>query len=311
MRVATFEGDVADRAEEWLIYVTRRRRGAERPPRRARRSAPARRSTSPRRARSALAAVKERSASTPRQLREISAKPAKQKARTDWTFTFADTTIAAAPAGRAAHRRRASPATKSCRSARYVHVPEEWERAQRAASTRNLIMQIAGLGGVRRPAGRRRDRRHDRVEPRAATRRASSCSPPRSSCSRRSIELANGWPALLANLPTAAPLQFQLIGLVAVGGIGLTLLAADRSDSRSARCRARLPRLGRIADGDALPLGVAGGLFGAAVGAVASRLRTPDWARFPPIDPLGNDRARRSTWRSTRSPPSSPRSRSS
>jgi hypothetical protein len=49
----------------------------------------------------------------------------------------------------------------------------------------------------------------------------------------------------------------------------------------------RLAGLGRLPDRDVLPLGIAAGVLGAAVGAVAASLRTPEWAQFPRVGPLG------------------------
>jgi hypothetical protein len=101
------------------------------------------------------------------------------------------------------------------------------------------------------------------------------------------VELANGWPGLMANLSTAAPLQFQLIGLVAIAGIGLTVLSAAIGLAVGTLPH-RLARVGRLPDREAIPLALAAGVFGALAGAVASQIRTPDWARFPDVDPLSS-----------------------
>ena len=284
VRAVTFEGDVADRAEEWRVYVSgagvvgqvqhvvpEGRAGAalDEPAARAR----------------ALAAVKERFALDAGQLREIAAKPTKQKARMDWTFTFADTTIA--PIGQGEARLDVGIAGDDVVSAgRYVHVPEEWDRAQRAAATRNLIVQISTsvvFGGLLVAAaiwgivGWSRGDYAPRVFALAAG----------LVLLVSAVELANSWPSLHANLSTAAPLQFQLIGLLAIAAIGLTLLSALCGLAIGA-LPGRVVRLGRLANRDAVPLGIAAGAFGAACGAVASSIRTPDWARFPTVDALGS-----------------------
>jgi len=101
------------------------------------------------------------------------------------------------------------------------------------------------------------------------------------------IDLGNGWPSVLAALSTSAPLEIQLIGIVAVGLIGLTILGAMVGLAIGALPH-RLAGLGRLPDGDALRLGVAAGLFGAAAGAMASALRTPAWAQFPSVGALGS-----------------------
>ena len=74
----------------------------------------------------------------------MSARPSKLKARTDWTFTFADTTVAALPQGEP--RIDVGIAGDEVVFARpYVFVPEDWERKQRAAGTRDLIIRIADI----------------------------------------------------------------------------------------------------------------------------------------------------------------------
>jgi len=100
VRVATFQGDVADRAEEWGSIVAASgelRRLQHRVPE-ARPGASL--SESEARAIAVRALSERRGLDVARgQAKEVSATPAKQKARTDWTFTFADTTIAPLPQG--------------------------------------------------------------------------------------------------------------------------------------------------------------------------------------------------------------------
>ena len=73
--------------------------------------------------------------------REVSARPPKLKARTDWTFTYADTTSPPLPQGEL--RLDVEIAGDQVASARrFVFVPEQWERQQRATETRNLILRI-------------------------------------------------------------------------------------------------------------------------------------------------------------------------
>jgi hypothetical protein len=165
-----------------------------------------------------------------------------------------------------------------------VHVPEEWDRAQRAA--RGLVIQIATaitFGGLLIAAsiGGMMAWSRGRYAPRLFLLAAVL------TLAASAAGLLNGWPALLANLPTTAPLQLQLLGVLAVAGIGLTLLAAMVGLAIGALPH-RLAKLGRVADQDAVMLGIAAGLFGAAVGAAASAIRTPIWARPPAVDALGS-----------------------
>ena len=284
VRVATFEGDVADRAEEWLMYVaaTGEIRNVRHTVPEARAGASLDEAAARQRA---LAAVKERVGLDTGQIKEVSAKPQKQQARMDWKFTFTDTTIPPLPKGEP--RIDADLAGDEVASvARYIHVPEEWERQQRAASTRNIIIQIAisvVFGGLLLAAaiGGMIKWSRGQYAPRvflAATAVVLVAS---------MIDIANGWPAVLASLTTSAPLQIQVLGVIAVGFIGLAILAAIVGLSIGAM-PPKLAELARMPQRDALRLGIAAGLFGAAAGAVASWLRTPEWAQFPSVGALGS-----------------------
>jgi hypothetical protein len=101
------------------------------------------------------------------------------------------------------------------------------------------------------------------------------------------IDIANGWPTVLASLTTSAPLQIQLLGVIAVGFVGLALLAAIVGLAIGS-LPPKLAGLARMTEREALSLGVAAGLFGAAAGAAASALRTPEWAQFPQVGALGS-----------------------
>src|SRR5258708_30254720 len=101
------------------------------------------------------------------------------------------------------------------------------------------------------------------------------------------IDVANGFPTVLASLSTSAPLPIQILGILAVGFVGLALLAAIVGLAIGAVPH-NLAGLGTMPDRDALRLGVAAGLFGAAAGALAAWLRTPVWAQFPAVSSLGS-----------------------
>ncbi len=284
VRVATFVGDVADRAEEWLMYVAAsgeirnvRHTLPEGRPGASLDEEPARRL--------ALAAVKDRLGLDAGRIKEVSAKPQKQKARMDWRFTYTDTTIAPLPKGEP--RIDVDLAGDEVASAaRYIHVPEEWERQQRAASTRNIIIQIgisvvfgglllaAAIGGM--VAWSR-----GQYAPRLFLAAAGMV------LVASIIDVANGFPTVLASLSTSAPLPIQILGILAVGFVGLALLAAIVGLAIGAVPH-KLAGLGTMPDRDALRLGVAAGLFGAAAGALAAWLRTPVWAQFPAVSSLGS-----------------------
>ena len=145
VRAATFEGDVADRAEEWAVLVAADGRVLRArhivPEDRAGASLDETRRAGARR-QGCRRTARPRCGTRPGQ--EVSARPSKLKARTDWTFTFADTTVAPLPQGEP--RIDVGIAGDEVVAARpYVFVPEEWERKQRAAGTRDLIIRIADV----------------------------------------------------------------------------------------------------------------------------------------------------------------------
>jgi hypothetical protein len=280
VRVATFEGDVADRAEEWRVFVDGTGvRNVQHIIPEARPGPSLDEAAARERAR---AAIRQRYNLDLAQLKEVSAKPAKQKARTDWTFTFVDLTMPPQPEARIDVTLAGDEVASV---SRYIHVPEEWDRAQRAASTRNLAIQIAiavAFGGLLFSAAISgmiswsRGRYAPSLFIVAAAIALLSAA----------ISLVNNWPTLIASLATTAPLQVQLIGVVAIGAVGLTILAAMIGLAIGA-IPARVASASRLEEKDAIPLGIAAGLFAAAVGVAAAAVRTPPWAQSPPVDAAG------------------------
>lgn len=283
VRVATFVGDANETAEEWQMYVTSSRevRGVRHVLPEARPGPALDESTARERA---LAAIAERFHLGPAQLKDVSAKPQKEKARTDWTFTFTDTSIAPLPQGEP--RIDVDLGGDEVTSVgRYVHVPEDWDREQRAASTRNLVIQIAesivfggllvGAAIIGMIAWSRR-----RYAPRLFFYAGGVV------LAVAAIGVLDNMPRTIAMLPTAVPLQLQLIGLVAVSAVGLTVLAGLVGLAMGA-IPPRVIGLGRIEDRDAARLAIAAGCVAAAFAAAASAVRAPIWARVPDLDPVG------------------------
>ena len=130
VRVATFEGDVAERAEEWQVAIA-----GDGTPLRIRHRLPQGRggaSLSAAEARVlAHRAVRERFGLEPSALKEVSAVSNQLPARRDWVFTFADTAATLLRQGEL--RLSAEVAGDRVVDAyRYVFVPEEWEREYRS-----------------------------------------------------------------------------------------------------------------------------------------------------------------------------------
>jgi membrane protease YdiL (CAAX protease family) len=285
VRTATFQGDVADRAEEWGAIVS-----ASGDLRRLQHKVPEGRpgaslSEAEARAIAVRALVERRQLDPGRgQAREVSATSSRLKARTDWTFTFTDATIAPLPQGEP--RIVVEIAGDEVTAARpFMFVPETWERQQRAAGTRDLIIRIvdifvfAGLlVGAAILAIMAWSRRQ--YTPRLFVLAAALML---LVAAARSL---NNYPIALAQLVTEAPLQLQVLGLIGFGLIGLTISAVLVGLVLGAAPQ-RLSSSGALPDTDALRLGIAVGIFGAAVSAGAGALRSPAWAQAPDVSAAG------------------------
>jgi hypothetical protein len=285
VRIVTFEGDVAERAEEWRVFVANT--GEVRS---VRHTLPEARpgTTLDEASARALAqrTVLERyHLDVSRgQAREVSAKPQKLSARTDWTFTYVDTTIAPLPQG---EPRIAVDLAgdEVAATGRFIYIPEEWQRQNRAAETRNFVLQIlvtlvfGGLLVSAAVAGVIAWSRHE-YTPRvfvvtAALMLAVSVA-----------KLANSWPTVLAGIPTAVPLAIAVAGVVGIGIVGLLLSASLAGLSLGAQPRL-LDDCGYLDEKDAIRVAIGVGLFAAAVAAVGGWLRMPAWARVPDLAALG------------------------
>jgi hypothetical protein len=281
VRVASFDGDVADRAEEWQVLVT-----AEGEARSFRHTLPEGRSGASldEKAARGLAkkALAERfGASSAMGMKEISARPSKLKARTDWTFTFVDTTIPPLPEKGEPRVAVEIAGDEVAAAGRFVFVPEEWQRLARAADTRNLILQvlaavvfgsILATSGVFGMIAWSRRRYTARLFFAAAG----------VMFLVRLVQEINDWPATLAGLPTFAPLKITVPGVAATGLVGLAIIAV----------LVGLP-MGHLRPTSAVPVrdaervAVSAGLFGGMAAAVAGWLMTPAWARFPDVASYG------------------------
>ena len=272
VRLASFEGDIADRAEEWLVMVT-----ASGEARNVRHTLPEGRAGASldeaAARRLAAAAIQRRfGLDTARgQVKEISATPARLPARTDWTFTFRDETIAPLASGEP--RIEVTLAGDEITAVgRYVYIPEDWQRRQRAAATRNRMLSLMGtLTFAALLVG-------SAVVGIVAWSRGSYAPAMFVAGSLMMIaasvaRAANAWPVALASFTTAAPLTLQATGAVALGLVGLALQGTMVGLALGAMPQ-RLARTSRIAERDALHLGVAAGLVR------CSRRRRRRGARF-------------------------------
>jgi hypothetical protein len=284
VRVATFEGDVAERAEEWIVFVTND--GEARPiihnlPE-ARAGATLDEASA---RRLAQQAIRERLHLDPGHgdVREVQANSTKQKARTDWTFTFVDTTVPALPQGEPrVHVEIAGDEVTEV--GRFVFVPEAWQRGADSDSTRNVILSVVTsvvpvgtmitLAVIAVIAWSRR-----RFAPRVFLAAMAQL------MIVAAVMYANSWPALVARLSTSQPYSLQIGALVGAGGVGL-LLAAIVPSLVLGAVPVGVAEGGRLPDRLAMMLGVAAGLMGAAVLVIAGWLRTPPWASTLEVAPL-------------------------
>lgn len=134
LRFARFEGDVAERAEEYMVFIT-----GEGTVFRVRHQLPEAwpgPSLSEEQARTiAHTALRANLRSDPASLKEVSAVPSKRQARRDWAFTFSDPTNYPLKEGDARIGVLIT-GDEVADAYRYVHVPEDWARRER--SLRNI-----------------------------------------------------------------------------------------------------------------------------------------------------------------------------
>ena len=277
VRYVRFEGDVAARAEEHIVWVgpdgTPRRRShqlAEDTAGAGLREAEARTL-----AREALAAL-----GTTADLPEVSAESTRRPARTDWTFTFRDPAVGDLAGGEARVAIELA-GDEVVDTRRYVFLPEAWRRADQQRGTALAIAGFASsiLLGLLLVAG----------AVVAVVRWTRGAFDLRLALAVAGIALAaagvttaNNWPALMNTLSTAQPLQLQLgIGLTALligAGLLATLLGLLAGYSAvPARAQTGADRTPAVGTGLALGLGVLGAL--AAAGSVLGGA-LPPWSSY-------------------------------
>ena len=207
VRFARFEGDVAERAEEWRVYVVGNgeiRAVRHRLPEGAAGAILARDDAL------ALAqrAVRERFGLDPASLQLRTADQTRRDARSDWTFVFADPSINVGKNGEARFQVIIA-GDEVVAAGRNVFVPEEWVRAETERDERLQVMKLSGVFAV--------------VLGALAALVYAVISWNRGRCDKRAlmlvaavamtvavVDLANGWPDMLMSLQTAEPVASQL-----------------------------------------------------------------------------------------------------
>jgi hypothetical protein len=282
VRYATFDGDVADRAEEWRVTID-----ADGRVRQVRHQLPeARAGDKPDRATALALATRElrdRFGLDPAALTMVAAEEKQRPARTDWTFQFKDPAIAVG-AGGEARVQVTTAGSEVVGSGRFVFVPETWLRAEREQESRFLVLRVGGalaLAGVLLAALI--------LGVRSWTRGGSDT---RATIVVGSVAivagvltLANSWPLIAMGLSTTEPVTLQVLMRIAGSLVGSVLAAllfglAAGVGMHAARHAPRIALAGRL---PAWVAGVAAAIFVAGLSAALSALapRTaPIWPTF-------------------------------
>ncbi len=145
IRYARFEGDVAERAEEWRVTIT-----GDGALRQVRHALPEQRPGA-RLSRDEAHALAERALMTAfgrdvASVVDVGADERTLPARTDWAFTFGDPKAAVGPGGEARFVVTIA-GDEVVGAGRYVHVPETWLRAERERDGRLTLLRFA-IGGT-------------------------------------------------------------------------------------------------------------------------------------------------------------------
>jgi hypothetical protein len=283
VRVVTFEGDVAARAEQWVVQITSngsiqdiRHQLPESEPGSALTEGQAREL--------AHAAVHTRLGFDPSDLEDVSATPSRLDARTDWVFTFADRTTPSLTRGE--RRIDVSIAGDEVVGVRrHIHVPEEWERQQRNQRLAGAILQGLGIfflagvllfGSVSGVVLWSRKNFSVRI-----------CFVTFAILLLVGVAaLANDWPTAMASFSTAQPLNLQIMMIGGIGLIGLMIVSALVALTCGVAPRWSWSQ-GCLDRGTAIRLALALGALAAGASVVAGLMPSgvaPEWPTFSGAD---------------------------
>ena len=283
VRFYTFEGPVAERAEEYRVHLAP---GADRREVVHRRPEAAPGDSLSEAAARALAdsVVRARYGLAPAALNRVGAEPTARPNRRDWTFTYADTTGYPLDRGEARIQVELAGAEVTDASS-LVHVPEAWEREARRRDTgMQIVGLIAGLLGVLLLLGGAAAaivywaRGRFRLRPFLGVTGGLLL--------LIAGGLANDWPATVAGFDTAQPYLNQvlltLLGPLVLGALvsgGLGLLAGFAHD----RIGGNRP----TPFGGSVGAGLGLGALGAGALSIAGRVGpalSPPWASYGALD---------------------------
>ncbi len=224
VRFVRFEGDVAQRAEEYQVFVAGNE-GAFRFSHVLPEDRSGKRITEDEARGLAYQALTETYRIDPAKLKEISAVPSNLRARTDWTFTFGDPAGVRLPEG----EKRIAVGIAGDQIAdihRFVHVPEDWRRQEREKATIGSIISacssllivlplVAGLVGAIVSWSRKRFVVSTFLWLFSVL------------LVINSVNLLNSIPGITASFSTAQPYKIQLFIMLAVGVMVVLLVAGS------------------------------------------------------------------------------------
>lgn len=222
LRVARFEGDVADRAEEWGVSVHPSGR-AGRPWHDLPEARPGERLPRAGALALAVAALRDRYELEAHELELVTADPSHLPNRDDWRFTWADRRDHPLASGEARVTVRIA-GDEVVGSSRWLHVPEDWSRRERerravldvlvvvGASLLGILVAIAAVAALVAWARGRFDARTAGLAAVVAG-------------AVGTASAWNAWPSTVAQFSTAQPWDLQ-VGLgVLAAGVGVLLQA--------------------------------------------------------------------------------------
>ena len=277
--VRTFQGDVAERAENWTAHIDRDgvvQRVSHVLPE-SRPGATLDVADAKEIARRTLV---ERFHIDAASLKDVSAAPSKLPERTDWTIIFSDASRSL-PQGELRLAVRIA-GDEVADAHRFVYIPEDWERAERNAQTVASIVRVAGglltavliLAGVIAAIISWSRRQYAVLTFLAVFGVCLVLS---------AIRVANSFPAMMAGLATSQPLQLQLAILLGTSIVGLTLFAAGLGLIAGAS-PVWSAATGSLESRTAIKIGIALGALAAAARAlsalVGSGLTGPVWPSY-------------------------------
>ena len=285
IRYARFEGDIAERAEEFQATFSK-----PGPPDRFVHQLPEAQpgdslsvQAATAIADSVVAAKFGLNAAT---LKQVSVEPTKRPARLDWTFTYADTANYPLAKGEARVGVEIS-GSEVTDAYRYIHVPEEWSRAERNKRNMRMILRLFGLGLI--------------LAVWLAGVIFAIISWSRKEFSARMflifilllpalsiIGLLNKWPTIMAAFSTAQPFNNQLLIAIIGAAIGALGLAGAVGLVAGYVQKMHIPA-GTSSPLKSLGIGAGAGLLYAGLSAAANHFApspAPPWADYSPLAAL-------------------------